>query len=76
MNNQYRLLESIQNDLEDMYDRARRGGILDTGLLKALTDAEDLACDLRIKLCNDRVKSEKPVSSLFESQAFSLRGIR
>jgi hypothetical protein len=75
MTNHYRLLESIQNDLEDMYDRARRGGIRDTGLLKALTVAEDLACDLRIQLCNDRVKSEKPVS-LFESQAFSLRGIR
>jgi hypothetical protein len=38
MTNHYRLLESIQNDLEDMYDRARRGGIRDTGLLKALTD--------------------------------------
>jgi hypothetical protein len=75
MTNQYRLLESIQQDLEDMYDRARRGGIRDTGLLKALTVAEDLACDLRIKLCNDRAKSEYPVS-LFESQDFSLRGIR
>jgi hypothetical protein len=75
MTNQYRLLNQFKSELEDMYDRARRGGIRDTGLLKALTDAEDLACDLRIKLCNDRVKSEKPVS-LFESQAFSLRGIR
>ena len=75
MTNHYRLLESIQKDLEDMYDRARRGGIRDTGLLKALTVAEDLACDLRINLCNERVKSKPPLN-LFESQAFALRGIR
>ena len=75
MTDQFRLLETIQGELEDIYDRARRGGIRDTGLLKALTVAEDLACDLRIKLCNDRVKSEKTVS-LFASQDFAMRGIR
>jgi len=75
MTNHHRLLESIQKDLEDMYDRARRGGIRDTGLLKALTVAEDLACDLRINLCNERVKSKPPLS-LFESQDFALRGFR
>jgi hypothetical protein len=44
-----------------------------------MTALEDLACDLRIKLCNDRNQirmARDPKLCLFESQNFSLRGIR
>jgi len=74
MNDQLKALRDVQTGLELIYDLAVRSGV-DNAVLCAIIRAEDVTVETRINLCNDRVRSEKPVS-LFESQDFALRGFR
>jgi len=74
MNDQLKALRDVQTGLELIYDLAVRSGV-DNVVLSAIIRAEDVTVETRINLCNERVKSKKP-TSLFESQAFSLRGAK
>ena len=73
MTDHFKVLGLIHDDLEAMYDRAVQAGIRDEGLLNALIKAEDMARDLQIKLCNDRVRKSKN-SNLFDT--FFMEGAR
>ncbi|MAO21979.1 MAG: hypothetical protein CMJ25_14630 [Phycisphaerae bacterium] len=66
MNDHFKVLGLIYEDLESMYDRAVQAGIQDDKLLRALIHAEDTARDLQIRLCNDRVRKSKN-SNLFDT---------
>ena len=66
MTDHFKVLGLIYDDLGSMYDRAVQAGIQDDKLLRALIHAEDTARDLRIKLCNDRVRKSKN-SNLFDT---------
>ncbi len=73
MTDHFKFLGLIHDDLESMYDRAVQAGIRDEGLLNALIKAEDMARDLQIKLCNDRVRKSKN-SNLFDT--FFMGGLK
>tara|TARA_R110002124_G_scaffold278848_1_gene451046 strand:- start:259 stop:486 length:228 start_codon:yes stop_codon:yes gene_type:complete len=73
MTDHFKVLGLIHDDLEAMYDRAVQAGIRDEGLLNALIKAEDMARDLQIKLCNDRVRKSKN-SNLFDT--FFMGGLK
>jgi|TARA_R110000796_G_scaffold4295_1_gene16548 hypothetical protein len=73
MTDHFKVLGLIHDDLEAMYDRVVQAGIRDEGLLNALIKAEDMARDLQIKLCNDRVRKSKN-SNLFDT--FFMGGLK
>jgi len=73
MTDHFKVLGLIHDDLEAMYDRVVQAGIRDEGLLNALIKAEDIARDLQIRICNDRVRKSKN-SNLFDT--FFMEGAR